>query len=131
MKKPFVIIGAIVLAIVIAGGSFYGGMAYQRSQNQARFFGSRGTGGANRGFGGGITGQVASINGNTMTLNTGQNSITVGLSGSTTVLKTSSDTPTDLSTGEQVLVTGQRDSSGNFTASRVIIIQSPTALSQP
>ena len=45
MKKVWIILGAVVLAVIIAAGSFYGGMAYQRnqvSQIQASFFASRG-----------------------------------------------------------------------------------------
>lgn len=122
MKKAILIIGAVVLAVVLAGGSFYGGMAFQRSQTQGRFLRGQ-NGAAGRGFGGGISGQVSSLNGNTMTLNTANNTFTVDLGSSTTVLKANSDTPSDLSQGEQVIVTGQRDSSGNFVASEVIILQ--------
>jgi hypothetical protein len=35
MKTVLIVIGAIVLAVIIAGGSFYGGMAYQRNQEAA------------------------------------------------------------------------------------------------
>ena len=49
MKKILIIVGAVVVALLIAGGSFYGGMAYQNrqiAQTRANFFRQRGQGGA-------------------------------------------------------------------------------------
>jgi len=138
MKKIWMFLGAIVLAILIAGGSFAGGMAYQRNQaNQIRnqFFQARGLGGGaggdtgsgqqRRGFfgGGGATGQIKSIEGNVMTLSTPQNVTTVNLSSSTQIEKATTAAIGDLQPGEQVLVTGQRDTNGNITASQVLILR--------
>jgi Domain of unknown function (DUF5666) len=144
MKNIMIIIGAIVLAIVIAGGSFYGGMAYTRNQEaqvRANFFASRGiipTTGQNAnggqrqggfGFGGGTTGQVKSINGNVLMLSTAQNVTTVDLSSSTRIEKFGPGATSDLQTGERVTVSGQRDSNGNITATQILII--PTNPSNP
>ncbi len=138
MKKILIIIGAIVLAIAIAGGSFYGGMAYTRNQEaavRAAFFASRGipvTGqGANGGqrqggfgLGGGTTGQVKSIDGNTLMLSTAENVTTVNLTSTTRIEKYAPGATSDLQSGERVLVSGQRDSSGNITATQILILPS-------
>lgn len=146
MKKTLVIVGAIVIAVLLSAGSFYGGMAYQRNQaNQIRanFLRSRGidpngannNGGQRQGFfGGGATGQVKSIQGNVVTLTTAQqNTTTVNLTNTTQIEKAAPASATDLQPGERVLVTGQRDSSGNITASQVLIMGSnpPSAGTAP
>ena len=143
MKKGIWIVGSIVIALVLMGASFYGGTLYQKNQQssaQARFLASRGingtftgggggftggaagTPGAGRGFGGGAQGQVKSINGNTISLSTAQNVTTVTVSGSTVVLKSDPGTIADLKVGDRILVTGQRDSSGNITASQITVL---------
>jgi hypothetical protein len=56
MKKILIIGGAVVLALVLAAGSFAGGMAYQRNQAnaiRAQFLASRGLNGAANGDAGG------------------------------------------------------------------------------
>ncbi len=141
MKRGIWIGGSIVIALILMGASFYGGTLYQKNQQssaQARFLASRGingtftgggfraegTPGANgfRGFGGGETGQVKSINGNTISLSTAQNVSNVTLSDSTVILKSDPGTLADLKVGDRVLITGQRDSSGNMTASQITIL---------
>lgn len=143
MKNVLIIIGAVVLAVAIAGGSFYGGMAYQRNQEaavRANFFTSRGIqdpgqgqgfnpNGANGGqrqgffaFGGGTTGQVKSIDGNVLTLSTAQNVTTVNLTSTTTIEKFGPGTTTDLQPGQRISVSGQKDSSGNITATQITIL---------
>ena len=146
IKKILIIAGAVLLAAAIAGGSFYGGMAYQRSQvNNIRdqFLRERGLEGdpsqaggfpgangdlTNRpagGFpGGGITGQVKSITGNTLSLSTPQDVTTVTLSDETTIEMASAATASDIQPGQQVMVTGTRDNDGNITAVRVYILGS-------
>ncbi len=139
MKKSiFIIIGGVVLAVLLAAGSFYGGMAYQRTQTnnvRNRFLASRGLNGTTNGFtnggtgngnfqggfGRGAQGTIKSINGNTLTIATAQNDITVTLSGTTVIDKTSPASTTDLAQGDRVVVTGQRDSSGNMTATQILI----------
>ncbi|HEX7973360.1 MAG TPA: DUF5666 domain-containing protein [Anaerolineales bacterium] len=143
MKKVLIIIGAVVLALAIAGGSFYGGMAYQnnqQAQTRANFLRSRGItdngaggnggftgagqggGQGGRGFGGGTTGQVKSLNGSTLMVSTAQNVTTVNLTASTIIEKSVPGATTDLQPGERVIVTGQRDSNGVVTASQVLIV---------
>ena len=136
MKKILIIVGAVVLAVALAAGSFYGGMAYQRNQAdqvRANFLRSRGfdpnaagnnaNGQARRGFfGGGLTGQVKSVDGNSLTVSTAQNVATVNLSSTTQIEKADPGALTDLQPGEQVLVTGQLDASGNITATQVLIL---------
>jgi len=143
MNKILMIIGAVVLAVVVAAGSFYGGMAYQRNQadqTRANFLRSRGldpnaaqngsqngsnSGGTRQGFfGGGTTGQVKSIEGNVLTLSTAQNVTTVNLSNSTVIEKSVQGSTSDLQPGERVLVAGQRDSQGNITAAQITILPS-------
>jgi Domain of unknown function (DUF5666) len=153
MKNVLIIIGAIVLAIVIAGGSFYGGMAYQRNQEaavRASFFASRGienggqfqggqgqgangTNGGQRqggfGFGGGTSGQVKSLDGNVLMLSTPQNVTTVNLTSSTRIEKFGPGATTDIQPGQRVTVSGQRDSNGNITATQIMIL--PTNPNNP
>jgi hypothetical protein len=142
MKKGLLVVVAVVVAIGLAAGSFYGGMAYQRNQTantRAAFFASRGldANGTNPGgaqgqgtgqnarrgfFGGGATGQIKSVEGNVITLSTPQNVTTVNLSNSTQIEKTGSGTVSDLTPGLQVIVNGQRDANGNIAASSILIL---------
>ncbi len=142
-------IAAVIVAVAIGVGGFYGGMAYQRSQaNTTRndFLTARGLDpnslpsgnfpggnppsgtGSQTGQTGqpggvpGITGQVKSIVGTTLTLTVGQNEVKVTLPDTAVVEKSVSGAASDLQTGQQVMVTGQRDSSGNLAASQVIIL---------
>jgi hypothetical protein len=137
MKKGIIILAAVVLAVALAAGSFYGGMAYQRNQaNQIRnqFLASRGltANGAGNGStqrrsffgGGGATGQVKSISGNTLSISTAQNVTTVNLSNSTRIEKAAPGAVNDIQPGEQVIVSGQRDTSGNINATQVLILGS-------
>jgi Domain of unknown function (DUF5666) len=145
-----IIIGAIVLAIVVAGASFYGGMAYQRNQEaqiRANFSASRGfgnngqgqngngTGGGQRqgffGFGGGTVGQVKSFDGNVLTLSTPQNVTTVNVTSTTRVEKFGPGSTSDIQTGERVTVSGQRDSNGNITAEQIMILPTNPANPNP
>ncbi len=140
MNKIVIVIIAVVLAVAIAAGSFYGGMAYQQNQtasvrnnflrsrgidpnNPGNFQGGNGQNGAGRGFfGGGVIGQVKSLDGNTLTISTPQNVTTVNLNNNTVVEKTAPGSTSDLQTGQRVQVTGQRDSNGNITASQILIL---------
>lgn len=140
MKKALLIIGIVIVAMALMGASFYGGTLYERNQArqiQSRFFASRGLNGTppadsnfpgngnnpqgGRFIGGGFSGQVKSIEGNVMTISTAQNVFTVNLSDSTVYLKSSNAAQSDVVVGDQVLVTGQRDSSGNIAASQILI----------
>jgi hypothetical protein len=138
MKKSLMVLAAIIVAVILAAGSFYGGMAYQRTQTantRAAFFASRGLDangtnpngaqgqGQNRGFfGGGATGQIKSVEGNVITLSTPQNVTTVNLSDTTQIEKTGPGTLSDLTPGLTVRVTGQRDANGNIAATSILIM---------
>jgi len=147
MKKVLIIVGAILGVALLSGASFWGGMTYQSnrvSQARAAFFNSRGgqppangqfptdgqtqngTQGQNF-FRGGTVGQVKSINGNVLTLSTAQNVITVNLSDSTQFLKSVTAAFSDLQPGDRVMVSGQRDSKGDITASEITIITANTS----
>ena len=81
------------------------------------------------GMGRGASGEVKSVDGNTLTLTTGENETKVTLSDNTTIVKTISGSTADLTAGQQVMVTGERDSDGNITATQVTILngsQSPS-----
>ncbi len=138
MKKGLLVLVAVIIAVGLAAGSFYGGMAYQRTQTanvRAAFFASRGldangansTGGQGQGqgrgfFGGGATGQIKTIEGNVITLSTAQNVTTVNLSASTQIEKSVPGALSDLTIGLTVRVTGQRDASGNIAATSIQIL---------
>lgn len=153
MKKLLIVVIAVVVIGLVGFGGFEGGRYYERNQaNQTRndFLRSRGLpangqfpndgqfqgGGANAGqrrvFGGGVTGQIKSIDGKTITVTTAQNTTTVTMTDATQVQKSSAGTVADLQPGDQVLVTGQRDASGNVTAVQILIMGTgATASSTP
>ncbi len=144
-KKAWIAI-SVVVVLALMGGSFYGGMLFQRyqfTQQRANFAGGNfpggnfqggpangnppdaGAGGAGGGLGGTLTGQVKSLDGKTLSLSTARNVTTITLDDSTRVQTAADGTVSDLVTGQRVIIIGQRDSSGNMTASQVIIIAQP------
>ena len=150
MKKILMIVGVIIVAALIAGGSFWGGMAYQSnqaSQIRTNFTNARGqanlgqlpgtetglpAGGAANGqfpggFGGGTIGTVKSIDGNVLTISTAQDVTTVNLSDSTQIEKSDTGSTADLQPGTRVTVSGQTDSSGSITANRITILNTDPA----
>ena len=155
MKKniliPMIIIGVIVLVAGAAVGGFFGGKAYERNQaNTVRdnFLRDRGIqgfnpnaapnagqGGANftaGGFGRGTTGEVKSLDGNTLTLTSGGTDTVITLSDKTQIVKTTSGTTADLTAGQQVMVTGERDANGNITtATQVTILNTSSTGNTP
>ena len=159
MKKILIIVGAILLAALIAGGSFYAGMAYktnQADQARARFMAARGMtegempqpgqfpggnlpeggqppSGDGMGFSGsGTIGVVKTIDGNVMTISTAQDVTTVNLSEDTRIEKFDLAAITDLQPGVRVTVTGQQDNDGNITASQILIMDNePASLNSP
>lgn len=139
MKIILWIIGGLALLAIAAGAGFVEGKAYQSNQvNQvrSRFFQARGlnpngsdTAGGNAGgsfaggFGGGVTGQIKSVQGNTIELNTANNNVTtVDLTANTRIEKNSQASTADLKPGEQLIVRGQSDSSGTYTANQIQIV---------
>jgi hypothetical protein len=123
-------IGAIVLALVIVGGgAFYGGMQYDKSQQPARptrsgnFGGAAGQGLGGRGGqngGGFTTGQVVSKDDKSVTVQMRDGSSkVVFFSTSTTIGKMSSGSPSDLTVGSNVMVTGSTNADGSVAANSI------------
>src|SRR5579859_8122048 len=137
-KTIGIIIGVIVLVAGAGAGGFYGGTIYQQQQQaniRSQFFNGRGGGyggggggggGGGVGFGGGVFGTVKSVNGNTIPVSTAQNVTTVNLNSQTVILKTVSGAPADITVGEQITARGQRDSSGNVTATNIQVLPAGT-----
>lgn len=140
MKKTLPL---IIAALVIAGGSFFAGMQYQKStlpqaggnfanltpqQRQARLqqFGQNGgTGGfrGGNGAGGGITaGDILSKDATSVTikLRDGGSKI-IFLSDKTQVMKTTDGSTTDLTVGQQVSVQGTANPDGSISAQSIQI----------
>lgn len=150
MRKFSVILGAVFLVLLVAGGAFYGGMTYERSRRanlQARFFAERGSspggeqgfmapfgpqepgepGGPNvepgRGFfGRGATGTVKSIEGDTLLLSTPQDVTTVILTDETVISRFVVGERNDLQPGQHLVVVGERDDDGKITARSIQIL---------
>lgn len=148
MKIVLWIIGALALLAIGAGAGFVEGKAYQSNQaNQIRsqFFRARGLnpngadaaggntgGGFAGGFGGGVAGQIKSVQGNTIELNTANNNVTtVDLTANTRIEKSSQGTAADLKPGEQLVVRGQSDSNGTYTANQIQIVSNGAPQSTP
>lgn len=130
MKNPIVI--AVVVALVVGAGAFFGGMKFQETKaagpnaaDHAQQGGFRGQNGQNRNSSGGFRPVVGEI------LNTDDKSITVKLEdGSSkivllpdniTVSKTDTGSKADLKTGVKVGIFGTNNSDGSVTAQNVQI----------
>lgn len=126
------IIGAIVICLVVAGISFYGGMKYNSLKssasqlaNRASFSqngGTRGIAGARGGInsGGLVSGEILSKDDKSMTikLNNGGSKI-VFFSPSTKVEKTVDGSIVDVIVGKQITVIGVANSDGSINATSI------------
>ncbi len=135
MKNSIVI--AILVAIIVGGGAFFGGMKYQQSK-QPSFMRQGGTGaqgartGANNRIGAGfrpVNGEILSTDDKSITvkLQDGSSKIVL-ISDKTEINKAAEATKDDLKTGEKVAVFGQENSDGSVTAQNIQI--NPTFFSQ-
>ncbi|MDD5050695.1 MAG: DUF5666 domain-containing protein [Candidatus Pacebacteria bacterium] len=126
------IVGVIVV-IIIAGASFYGGMQYGKNSVTSAFsarFGQGGAGGGQRGARGGangggfVTGTVLSqdTNGITVQLRSGGSQIIL-ISSSTPIMKSVAGGESDLQKGQNVMVMGTTNPDGSLTAESVQIRQ--------
>ena len=124
------VIGAVVGVIIIAGGAFYGGMMYEKSQTPARGGGTAGqfqrgagAGGAGARGGGGFTsGDILSKDATSLTIKMMDGSTKIVLfSGSTMITKSAPGTPADLSQGTRVSVVGTANQDGSVTAQNILI----------
>lgn len=120
-----------IIGVVIAGISFFGGVKYDQSKSasvstagsnfaqngQARTGGQRGTRGAFNGASGSIVSKDAT--GITVSLRDGTGSKIVFLSASTTVMKTTNGTASDLIIGKEVSVNGTTNPDGSINAQSI------------
>jgi hypothetical protein len=125
MNKVLIAVGVIFLVVVVGAGAFFGGMAFQRGR-MARagggfFSGAAPFGGAQAGRGA-VVGQVQSVGSDTLVIKTAQGQVTVHLSNNTAVSKMAQGSLSDLQPGVTVTVRGQRNSSGDVTASQIQIV---------
>lgn len=140
MQQKNLIAPLIVAAVVVGGGSFYGGMQYQKSQRPAQQSqrgggngqrGPGGLGGVRGGMGGGfISGEVLAKDTQSITikLRDGSSKI-VFFASSTAVGKMDAGTITDVLKGSQVTIIGATNSDGSITANNIQI--RPEGMMQP
>jgi hypothetical protein len=126
MKKIIIV---VVLVLVVGTGAFYGGMMYGKNSAQSsrqQFFqanvggtfqrqvGARGSG---LGF---VSGEVISKDDQSLTLKMQDNSSKiVFFSDSTSVLKTDQGSIDDIEPGQQIMVQGEENSDGSYTAQSI------------
>jgi len=127
MNKTSKIIVAIIVLLVIAGGSFYGGMIYGKSQNirsfpNGNFQGMRGnrTNSNGTNF---ISGNIIFKDSSSITLQLPNNngSKIIFYSSTTQINKFASGTADDLTTGTTVSIIGTTNSDGSLTAQSIQI----------
>lgn len=140
------LITTVVVAVVVAAGSFFGGTVYEKnklsSQGLLRSASAQGANGAQRGPGAGgagfarggaggpggnnsgnfVAGQITAKNDNSITVQgrDGSSKI-VFFSGSTSIGKATQGAASDLSNGQQVVITGQANSDGTVNAQNIQI----------
>jgi hypothetical protein len=134
MKRTVWIILGVVVLLLVAGGSFFGGTLYGKSQAQTAFAarrpggftGANGTGqgqpGANARAGGqgGIFGQIDSIGDGVLVIKDNNGKQTqVKVTDTTLIEKQAAVKLTDLTTGETVIVSGSTAADGSVTARSV------------
>ena len=143
MDKKNHIISMVVVMLVVAGVAFYGGMTYGASKSaqsqsaQGGRNGGGGFGGGQRGAGGGqgqgqgqaganaggfASGQITAKDDTSITvkMRDGSSKI-VFYSGSTGIDKSVSGATSDLSVGQQVMVSGKSSPDGSVTAQTIQI----------
>lgn len=133
MKQLSVSAPVLVIAgLVLAGGSFYGGMTYQSSQTPARTltqndaaggggFRQGGMRGGQRGGSGGfVQGSVLSKDVNSLTIQQRDNgSKIIIFSSSTKIGKIADGSLADINNGSEVVINGTTNSDGSVTASMI------------
>ncbi len=127
MKNSTVII-AILVAIIVGGGAFLGGMKYQQSRQRSNFRQFMGQPGQRLGNGGGrlgfrpVNGEIISSDDKSITvkLQDGSSKIVL-ISDQTLINKAAEANKKDLKAGEKVTVFGQENSDGSITAQNIQI----------
>jgi hypothetical protein len=144
MKRLWLTIAAIVLALAIAGASFWGGMRHTRAQaaraTEQFFqggFGARGdqipeafmTRQAGRvevtAPGGGVSGTIQSIEGTDLVLNTVDGTTRVQTTDTTLIQKVMPVGVADLAVDERVVVLGREHDDGTITARSIQPLRAP------
>lgn len=130
----------LIVALLVGGASFYGGMMYQKSQGVNRMVSFSGQGGQRMmQFGQGqgaqaggramsaqgmrpVSGEILSLDDTSATvkLPDGSSKIVI-FSDKTTVSKTSETTKTDLKTGETITAFGTQNADGSVTAQNISV----------
>ena len=127
MNKSAKIVSAIIILLVVGGGSFYFGMNYGKSQSKPTFSatnfsaaraGRTGSTGANLTSGSIIAEDSSSI---TLQLPNSGGSKIIFYSDATQINKFASGTSADLVSGTTVSVSGTTNSDGSITASSIQI----------
>lgn len=131
MKNPMIM--TIVVALVVGGGAFFGGMQYQKTQvsgpMQGQFRGQNG--GSQGGLQGGsgnrqgimpVSGEIISQDDISITVKMQDaSSKIVILSDDTNINKSSEGSKSDLKTGETITAFGTTNSDGSITAQNISI----------
>jgi hypothetical protein len=132
MNKTVKIILGVVIVLAVAGGSFFGGTVYGKSQAQtalqAQFAGGRAgafPGGQIQGQtnvtrasqGSMLIGEIKTVNADSLIVtDSSNNEITVKVAGTTLIEKNMSVDVTDLAEGETVVISGNKAEDGTITA---------------
>lgn len=145
MRKPISIILIALAFILVAAGSFYGGMVYGKQQVNATFAagfpngqaipingqagdfqgfrtrGQNGQAGAGIGQQAGMTfGEIQGIEGNTLTITDRDgNPLHVQVADTTLIEKNASVSVSDLAIGDTVIISGNTNDDGSITARSV------------
>jgi hypothetical protein len=147
-------IAVLAIVIIVGGGAFYGGMQYGASKTKATQVAARGNFGGGAGANGGqrssqggqnggqrmagganvsggfVNGSIISKDDKSITVKTQDGSSKIiFFSDSTTVGKATSGSVSDLSTGQQVMVSGKANSDGSIAAQNIQI--RPAEANQP
>ena len=148
MNRFVKIVLAALLAALIAGGSFYGGMVYGQGQQQATSPVAGGAAGAQdwagqggmqppgqtgvgSGQGGMLAGKILAIEGGALTLeDQSGKEIQVHVTGTTLIRKQAEVSVADLQEGETVLVSGSQGTDGSITA-RMVQVSSADGFGLP
>lgn len=125
MKNKNIVI-AILILIIVAGGTFFAGMKYQQSKQPAFLRQLNGQPGQRTGSGQNrtgfrpVSGEIVSSDTNSITvkLQDGSSKIVI-LSDKTEINKAATGSKEDLKKGERVMVIGQDNTDGSVTAQSI------------